>query len=264
MGSGCSGGSSDSAACTQKPYHKVELVTSELGSITIAIAYHTSVMVDNQEYAFSDGGISRARGPASHQALGTPFETIEIGFSAKTGKQLHAVLKAHFQRGTYDLVRKNCNSFSDAALYFLLQKRLNTKYRTLDRLGASHPSLVQSVSKGAYSPNPKADSFNLEALVHSLDPNAAAVCITPDCGKPTWNGQPSEKCNKSCGMDLGAGSGAVCTTPGCGKPTWNGKPGEGCSKACKTAAGPAICFTLGCGKPTWNGQPGQKCSKSCF
>lgn len=96
----------------------------------------------------------------------------------------------------------------------------------------------------------------------------SAICVTPNCGKPTWNGQAGEKCSKSCG-------GAICITPGCGKSTWNGLPGQKCRKKCGSVllvdggggmlpgVAPATCITPGCGKPTYNGKAGEKCAKKC-
>ena len=122
--------------------------------------------------------------------------------------------------GTYDLLRKNCNSFrwcdcsfsalscnrcglrprrclsacSDCALYFLLGKRIDAKYRSLEQvrtrltvpisctcpvpsalcpqrlwlrvqlrlqLGAKYQSIVAQASGGGYQPNPKADRFDV-------------------------------------------------------------------------------------------------------
>ena len=43
------------------------------------------------------------------------------------------------------------------------------------------------------SPHPNMDR---SLLVQAL---ASAVCMTPGCGKPTFNGKPGGKCVKSCG-----------------------------------------------------------------
>ena len=42
--------------------------------------------------------------------------------------QVSLALREHFARNTYDLLRKNCNTFSDVALAFLLGRRLDPKY----------------------------------------------------------------------------------------------------------------------------------------
>lgn len=66
------------------------------------------------------------------------------------------------------MLRKNCNSFSDAALVVLLGKRLDKRYRQLEQAGARFPQLVTAVSNGEYRPNPAADGFDLEKLCSDL------------------------------------------------------------------------------------------------
>lgn len=55
-------------------------------------------------------------------------------------------------------------------MYFLVKKRLDPKYRALERLGARQPALLSTLSGGAYSPNPRAADFDVERLVFDLDP----------------------------------------------------------------------------------------------
>merc|ERR1719215_1664904 len=98
--------------------HKVQLVVSQLGGIPGAAAYHSSVMVDSEEFSFSDAGISRAQGAASHAHARQPAKTIDMGMSVKSGAQMFAALQTHFMR-------------------------LSAEYKTLERLGATCPQLVQ-------------------------------------------------------------------------------------------------------------------------
>merc|ERR1719498_1710664 len=133
------------------------------------------------EYSFSDGGIFCAQGLESHrqmsqqqqQKTGQPLpqpEVFDMGFSHYTGSMLKASLERHFLPGTYDFIRKNCNSFADCALFYLIQKRIDKKYRALDRIGANNPGMIAAVSGGQYSPNPKADGFDCDKLCAELDP----------------------------------------------------------------------------------------------
>jgi hypothetical protein len=41
-------------------------------------------------------------------------------------------MSSAFKINSYDSIRKNCNSFSDIALHFLLRKRLPFKFRCLE------------------------------------------------------------------------------------------------------------------------------------
>ncbi|CAE8718615.1 unnamed protein product, partial [Polarella glacialis] len=89
-----------------------------------------------------------------------------VGSSRLTGKELLGGLSDHFRPGTYDLLRKNCNTFSDCALYLLCGRRLDSSFRSLDQLGQNvddvAKGLVQKLTLGAYSQNEKADGFDLE------------------------------------------------------------------------------------------------------
>uniref|UniRef100_A0A7S4VNP9 RING-type domain-containing protein n=1 Tax=Alexandrium monilatum TaxID=311494 RepID=A0A7S4VNP9_9DINO len=156
----------------------VQLALSALGGVPGAMAYHSSVLVDGQEFSFSHLGIRSARGPVSHTAIGGLPAILDFGSSLRpgqhVGKQLVAVLAPHFLPKSYDLLRKNCNTFTDAALVFLVRQRLNTKYKALEQVGSTMPALVRVASGGRYAPNPNADSFDLEALIRILDVDRSA------------------------------------------------------------------------------------------
>lgn len=148
--------------------HRIELTASVLfGLPMLASAYHTSVLVDGEEFFFSDSGIFRDHMLVSHE--GKPTERLELGYSDHSGLQLQMALDKHFKAGTYDLLRKNCNSFSDCALYFLLKQRLKGKYTILERLGSSGPQLVGQVTGGTYAPNPISASFNVEEVIKEIE-----------------------------------------------------------------------------------------------
>jgi len=138
----------------------VELAASELFTVPgFATAYHTSVIVNDEEFFFSDSGILWDRVLTSHQ--GKPSEIVDLGYSRHNGLQLLCVLQPYFAPSSYDLVRKNCNSFSDCALHFLLRKRLDKKYSALERLGQrASMTLLQRVTKGMYIPNQVAANFS--------------------------------------------------------------------------------------------------------
>jgi len=156
------------------PVNKVQLAVSPIGPG----AYHSSILVNGQELSFSDAGISSADGPMSHtqmqqQAQGRKQaepKIIDYGMSFYTGSQVRSNLERHFAQGTYDLLRKNCNSFSDCALFYLTHKRMDRQYRSMERLGARFSGIVTAGSGGQYTPNPKAADFDLEKLIESIDP----------------------------------------------------------------------------------------------
>eukprot|EP00439_Symbiodinium_sp_Y106_P017688 s5256_g2.t1 len=87
-------------------------------------------------------------------------------------------LSGHFQPGSYDLLRKNCNTFTDCALYFLCGKRLDSLFRLLPKvdlvqdmrykavetlacMADERTGILQSITRGEYSPNPEAEAPSL-------------------------------------------------------------------------------------------------------
>mmetsp|Transcript_12248 Transcript_12248/g.22680 ORF Transcript_12248/g.22680 Transcript_12248/m.22680 type:complete len:255 (-) Transcript_12248:116-880(-) len=177
---GSSSGSGSLSSAVKEGKNKVQLAVSVLGGVPGYTAYHSSVVVNDEEFFFSDGGVQSTRGLGSHNNPQNPNskpKVIDMGMSAYSGSQLKAALERYFLPGTYDLLRKNCNSFSDCALFYLLHKRLDKSYRSLEQLGASNMGLMQSLSNNQYTPNPKADSFDLEKLIKDIDPEK--VWTTP-------------------------------------------------------------------------------------
>lgn len=148
-------------------FNKVELAASELLNLTFATAYHTSVVVNGEEFFFSDSGIFSDRALNSHQQK--PSERIPLGFSEKTGAQLLRALQPFFKSGSYDLIRKNCNSFSDAAVYYLLGQRLERRFCALEKLGQANTDLLSQITKGMYKPNPLVNDFEVDSILPCLD-----------------------------------------------------------------------------------------------
>mmetsp|Transcript_75479 Transcript_75479/g.157428 ORF Transcript_75479/g.157428 Transcript_75479/m.157428 type:complete len:323 (+) Transcript_75479:213-1181(+) len=149
--------------------NRVELAASELFAVPgLATAYHTSILVNGEEFFFSDSGIFNDRALTSHQ--GQPSERVQLGWSTKTGSQLLRALAPHFRAGTYDLLRKNCNSFSDCAAYYLLRKRLQGKYSALERMGMrASPDLLNRFTKGMYVPNQASEGFSIQTVLKAMD-----------------------------------------------------------------------------------------------
>jgi len=136
--------------------------------------YHTSVVVDDVEYAFTDMGIMKERvstkeGTTGVYGIGIPAFR---GMSAISGQDMERLLSTHFQRGSYDLLKKNCNTFSDCALFCLLGERLAEKYRSVEKVAGFLNDLtgvVQAMSQGRYKPNPKAQDFETLAVLKQIE-----------------------------------------------------------------------------------------------
>merc|ERR1712194_382989 len=67
------------------------------------------------------------------QGAGGKTEVTCVGQSKRGGNALRALIP-FFGRGSYDAIYKNCNSFTDAAVYFLTGVRLEARLSRLERL----------------------------------------------------------------------------------------------------------------------------------
>merc|ERR1712217_291194 len=91
-------------------------------------------------------------GPFSHNVFsGTP-EIVPMGMSHKSGEEMKQYLDHHFQPGTYHMGDKNCNSFTDCALQFLIGHGL-----TIDRF--ERTTVGKLVMDKTFQKNP-----NLQAM----------------------------------------------------------------------------------------------------
>lgn len=121
----------------------------------------------NVSFFFNDGGICKSIGIRSHGKQ--PTEVLDVGFSSKTGQDVCIALIPHFPRGSYDVLLKNCNSFTDCALFFLLGVRLQKHYSAVEKHISQKVGveLFQFVTQ--YKSNTKAIKFLAEDVIAILD-----------------------------------------------------------------------------------------------
>eukprot|EP00931_Biecheleriopsis_adriatica_P078652 TRINITY_DN52081_c0_g1_i1.p1 TRINITY_DN52081_c0_g1~~TRINITY_DN52081_c0_g1_i1.p1 ORF type:complete len:407 (+),score=78.09 TRINITY_DN52081_c0_g1_i1:46-1221(+) len=207
---------------------KVALAATPLFTVLGFTAYHTSVLVGERELFFDGSGINEANAFKSHHSCqelrskavsdSAPpseleTEVTELGFTQLDCFDLKDILSVFFKRGSYDVLRKNCNSFSDAAIYVLTQQRLDAKYSRLERWVVALEPMSTDVIKNLVKPlqddtaadaaeatepgyviNPRAVGFDIEGIIAELhcrlegDSPQPALCIalksTYCCGKP--------------------------------------------------------------------------------
>jgi len=163
--------------------HSVRLAISQVVVAGCQPTYHSSVIVDGEEFAFGRAGISSGNiGPASHG--GSRPKLIDRGSSHRSGTQLRAALAPHFRPHTWDARRKSCHSFSDCALVYLLgcEQRLDPEY-----------FVEATLPMEGYIANPRASEFDLEMIVACLacdlsprhSQEHAAAVATPDSDQAT-------------------------------------------------------------------------------
>lgn len=189
--------------------HSVKLGVTEIMNIGGMTAYHSSVIVDDAEYYFDSLGIMPAPILFSHssgqQRQSMKTDVIDIGRTHKSGRALLRYLNPFFQKGTYDILLKNCNSFSDVALFYLTGARLEARYSRMERMMCATTPVSTSVlnrlfrsymehSTGkacevdVYVANPRAQEFSPDDIISYIGENddagvpaAASTWEEPGC-----------------------------------------------------------------------------------
>lgn len=173
--------------------NEVELAVSPLAGMNGAAGYHTSVVLGGEEFYFSPFGICWSHKITSHDS--TDVKRFFMGTSDLSSKEILAALSDDFRPGSYDILRKNCNAFTDGCLYLLCRKRLDPNFKTMETLGqvADSAGLVQTLTFGAYTPNEKATGFDLEAVIEKIDSSGCrspgAAPRTPTAARRSKRGQ---------------------------------------------------------------------------
>jgi hypothetical protein len=147
------------------------LAVTALAGLKGVAGYHTSIVLAGEEYVFTPLGILHWPTITSHK-MNPEMKLIAAGTTRYSGIEMLEFLDYYFPPGHYDLVRKNCNSFSDCALYYLCELRLDRSFRqveTLAKLVDDRVGLVQSISGGEYQPNPDAVAFDVETVIREID-----------------------------------------------------------------------------------------------
>eukprot|EP00930_Biecheleria_cincta_P054743 TRINITY_DN4112_c0_g1_i15.p1 TRINITY_DN4112_c0_g1~~TRINITY_DN4112_c0_g1_i15.p1 ORF type:complete len:205 (-),score=33.44 TRINITY_DN4112_c0_g1_i15:167-781(-) len=166
--SGKSPGSTGFATASTNPQAnpgecKVLVAATEIVKLAGISAYHTSVILGSREYYFG-------------------AEILPAGISMCKGGAMMEALQPFFVQGSYDVLHKNCNSFTDAALVFLTRRRLDACFTRLERLlRAAEPISTGVIDKlvrafgtnagcpgGGYQVNPLAQGFSVDDLVETL------------------------------------------------------------------------------------------------
>jgi len=173
---------------------------SEIFRVAGVGAYHTSIIIGDREYYFDSCGIESAPCFSSHlldesHMMDPNLTTQSFGRIALTGEALVKGLTPFFEAGTYDIIFKNCNAFTDAALYFLTRQRLDPQYTRMERLlkattpvstaainGLARASSTPSPEDGVavpsweYESNPLAQGFSVEDVIAACDALDAQAC----------------------------------------------------------------------------------------
>lgn len=156
-------GSSASGSRFAAAAREVQVAVTEIFCILGVPAYHSSVIMDGREYYFDAEGITSAPPFWSHggprnldecaeaspssgqcfamcktQCLAAPpnlrTQVVKMGKTCEASSDLVRALSPFFEPGSYDVMHKNCNAFSDVALSFLTRRRLDPQYTRMERM----------------------------------------------------------------------------------------------------------------------------------
>lgn len=89
--------------------------------------WHTGVQVFSTEYYFGGGIQMQPSGVFAHQHQMPAVRMLDLGVTSKSRSELQSFLHSlhsRFNAGTYDLIRNNCNNFSDTVSLFLTGQRI--------------------------------------------------------------------------------------------------------------------------------------------
>mmetsp|Transcript_28194 Transcript_28194/g.50895 ORF Transcript_28194/g.50895 Transcript_28194/m.50895 type:complete len:206 (+) Transcript_28194:26-643(+) len=137
-------------------------------------AYHTSVVIGEVEYSFGGDGVRATRPVMTHSALQKPTDVHDLGMTRIHPHSMLGFLPSFFEAGTYDLLCKNCNSFSDCVIYLLLGQRLEDRFKRLEKMarhGQKRFKLMSALKMIGmkYSANPKSQSFEVNHIIDLID-----------------------------------------------------------------------------------------------
>jgi len=189
----------------------VELFVSPLYRLGGLLGYHTSVFFSGIEMFFTPTGIraivvdaqakdSRTtkspsastwswsslalevtvgRTASSFSSHCSLPKRIVVGSTDMTSLDLLEKMQPHFMPGTYDVLRKNCSSFSDCALWYLCGKRLDRRYCAMEKRCPQLPASMLSLGK--YAANDAASGFKVESVIAAIQDSAAAKAADSRC-----------------------------------------------------------------------------------
>ncbi len=115
-----------------------QLSQSLFGKVFDAI-YHTGVVVFGKEYSFGQGIESEEVGASRY---GVPIEKLDFGYTEvprELFEQFLDEIGSKYTPQTYNLLKNNCNNFSDEVVEFLVGDRIPEKILNLPKEVMSTP-----------------------------------------------------------------------------------------------------------------------------
>lgn len=146
--------------------------------------YHTGVQIQGFEYCFSSHGVVRTR--PLDAGLGKFRESIHMGKFYGTMRVVKEIIvqmrKGVFAPGKYNLLRLNCNHFTDALVFNLLDKHIPTWVNRLAEMGTAI-SLDSAVQLGVNTDETSAK--NEDSKLKAASPVSEPTRLNQNAYAPT-------------------------------------------------------------------------------
>ena len=144
--------------------------------------WHTGIVVYSIEYYFGGGVNMVPEGTFSRQNGLQPSNIISIGRTSKTRQELEqwiGTIRHRYTQETYDLIRNNCNNFSDEVARFLLD-------------GTGIPRFIVDLPQTVFStPLGSALRPMIEQMQNQVNAMGADIrSLDPFAGSHNYSGQP--------------------------------------------------------------------------
>jgi len=146
----CSGGDDESSQKVLLHVYNLASGYNAYAGVMGMGAYHTGVEVAGREYSFSIEGISAGVPKRCPEGV-TYYKEICMGSTDKNIAATIRGLRESYSRGSYDILTKNCNNFSEAFCKRLVGKSIPSWVNRLARTG-------NSIDTGAPPPPPPSSS----------------------------------------------------------------------------------------------------------
>ncbi|GMF39497.1 unnamed protein product [Phytophthora fragariaefolia] len=132
---------------------------------TIDGVWHTGVLVFGKEYFFGGGGIQAMAPELVVQRYGmNPVRTVPLGDTIRSQQEFEQFLRdnsARFTDATYDLLRHNCNNFSDEAAKFLVGSGIPQYILDLPNEALNSPFGMPAVATSSAAPVASSSTVDL-------------------------------------------------------------------------------------------------------
>lgn len=162
------------------------MMSGDLLGTTLEAVYHTGIVVHGREYWFGRG-LQCAPAEQTQMQFGTPLRVDSLGTTEVDVDLFHDFLRElspRYTSETYNLLRHNCNNFSDEAARFLVGRGIDQKILDLPNVFLS-TELGKALAPmlGMFEQRMRSTQGDSCVVVEDAVPDAAPAA-EPEAAKP--------------------------------------------------------------------------------